>query len=90
MLSLAPLPFAVCTTLLMRVLSALESNRGLLPASAATLAVSLPLNYALAKLDGVAGLALAAALTQVLLCLVLAWLVFRRGGRLAQLEPVHG
>ena len=79
--SLLQLPFIVGMTILMRVLSALQANRVLLPFSSAALVVSTGLNYALLTRYGVAGIALAASLVQILLFAALAILVFRRGPR---------
>jgi putative peptidoglycan lipid II flippase len=79
--SLLQLPFIVGITILMRVLSALKANRAVLPFSSGALVVSAGLNYVLMTRYGVAGIALAASLVQVLLFAALATLVFRRGPR---------
>jgi len=80
-ISLLQIPFVVCTVLLMRTLAALESNRALLPVSAAALVVNVVLNYTLSIRYGVAGITLATSLSQALLCLILMWLVFRGRGQ---------
>ena len=77
--SLLQLPFIVGITILMRVLSALEANRELLPFSFVALVISTGLTYAFMTRYGVAGIALAASSMQALLFVALATLVFRRG-----------
>jgi len=77
--SLLQLPFILGTTILMRILSALNANRVLLPISGAALVINTGLNYGLMTRHGVAGIALATSLAQAIVFMALAILVFRRG-----------
>lgn len=79
--SLLQLPSIMGITILMRILSALNANRTLLPFSSAAIVMNTGLNYALMARYGVAGIALATSLAQALLFVALATLVFRRGPR---------
>lgn len=84
--SLFQLPFVVCSTLLMRTLAALASNRGLLPVSAVALCANALLNVVLVKPWGVLGLTAATSASQAVLCFALLWLVFKKRGQRFQLS----
>jgi putative peptidoglycan lipid II flippase len=78
--ALLQVPFVVGITILMRVLAALKSNRVLLSASSGALLVNVILNFVLMKRYGVAGIALAASVSQAVLWIVLVAAVFRQRG----------
>ena len=77
--SLVQVPFITGISILMRMLVAVRASRVLLPFSAGALALNAALNYVLMHRYGVAGISCAASLTQALMFLGLASLVFATG-----------
>ncbi len=82
--SLIQMPFVVGIAILMRVLSALQMNRVLLPLSAGALVANVGLSYWLMNRTGVAGISLGGSLAQVAMFAAMAGIVFGRRGYLEE------
>jgi len=78
--SLLQLPFVVGISIFMRLFSALKANRVLLPLSGGALVANLVLTFGLIGRYGVVGIAFASSVTQAIVFVAMAGLVFGRGG----------
>jgi putative peptidoglycan lipid II flippase len=76
--SLLQIPFATLTALGFKLAASLKLNQLVLPAAAVGVAVTLIADYALREVMGVAGIALAASVSQVCVLATMAFLLKRR------------
>lgn len=87
---LMQLPFAMLSTLVVRIVSSLRANQLLVWSSLAALAANVLLNWVLMRRLGVAGIALSSVLVSAGYFLSVAYVLWRLLGRLPEAEPEPG